>query len=80
MIKIVVFDVDGIVIRREMYFSQRFSREFGVPIEEILPFFENEFQLCLTGKADLKKEISKYFGRWGWKKSIDELFSYWFSN
>ena len=48
------------VIEREMRFSQRFSDEFDVPFEKIIPFFKNEFQLCLIGKADLKKELKKY--------------------
>ncbi len=80
MIKIVIFDTDGMLIRREMYFSQRFSKEFGIPIEKILPFFKNEFQLCLVGEADLKEELPKYFDQWGWRKSVDELLVYWFSN
>ncbi len=76
----VIFDTDGMVIRREMYFSQRFSQEFGVPMEKILPFFENEFQSCLIGKADLKQELAKYLNQWGWKKLVDDLLSYWFAN
>ena len=80
MIKTVVFDTDGMVIQREMYFSQRFSKEFGVPMEKVLPFFENEFQLCLVGKADLKEELAKYLSQWNWKKSVEELLSYWFAN
>jgi putative hydrolase of the HAD superfamily len=63
-----------------MYFSQRFSKEFKVPREKLLPFFENEFQLCLIGKADLKDELKKYLDQWGWEKSIDDLLSYWFIN
>lgn len=80
MIKTVIFDTDGMVIHREMYFSQRFSKEFGVPMEKVLPFFKNEFQLCLAGKADLKEELAKYLDQWGWKKSVEELLSYWFAN
>lgn len=80
MIKLVIFDADGMVVKHEMYFSQRFSKEFGVPLEKILPLFENEFQLCLVGKADLKIELQKYLGEWGWTKSIDELLGYWFGH
>ena len=80
MIKTIIFDTDGMVAHREMYFSQRFSKEFGVPMEKVLSFFKNEFQLCLIGKADLKNELAKYFGQWGWKKSVEELLLYWFTN
>lgn len=80
MTKIVIFDTDGMVINREMYFSQRYSKEFNISPEKMLKFFNNEFQLCLIGKADLKKEISKYLKDWHWTKSVDDLLLYWFQH
>lgn len=80
MIKAVLFDIDGVVIKDGINFSQRFSNEFSVPAEKIQPFFKNEFQLCLVGKADIKVELNKYFKKWGWPKSIDKLLLYWFKN
>ncbi len=80
MIKTIVFDVDGVLIRGDRYFSQRFSDEFGIPMEKILPFFKNEFQSCLVGEADIKTELSKYTKEWGWTKSVDDLLAYWFAH
>ena len=81
MIKIFLFDADGVVIIPSERFSDRFSREFNVDYEEkIPPFFENDFEPCLTGRADLKEIIKPYLKRWGWKKSVDELLEYWFEN
>jgi putative hydrolase of the HAD superfamily len=80
MVKTILFDIYGMIIRRKARFSQRFSKDFDVPIERLLPFFKNEFQLCLVGKADLKQELKKYLNEWGWKKSVDELLKYWFEH
>lgn len=80
MINTIIFDIDGVVLHREMYFSERFSKEFKIPIEKILPFFKNEFQLCLIGKADLKNELNKYTKQWDWQRSVDELIHFWFEN
>jgi len=80
MIKTVLFDVYGMVIDREMRFSQRFSKDFSIPLEKLLPFFQNEFQLCLIGKSDLKIELKKYLKEWGWQESTDELLKYWFGH
>jgi len=80
MIKTILFDTDGMVIRREMYFSQRFSQEFNIPLGMVLPFFKNEFRLCLIGKADLKQELAKYFDQWNWQKSADDLILFWFEH
>ncbi len=80
MVTTVIFDTDGMIVRREMYFSQRFSQEFGVPMGDVLPFFKNEFQLCLVGKADLKQELAKYLSQWGWQKPVEDLLSFWFEH
>ena len=79
MIKFILFDVDGVIIQREMYFTERFVKDFGVPFEKILPFFQNEFRLCVTGKADLKQELQKYLPLWNWNKPVEDLLNYWFS-
>jgi HAD superfamily hydrolase (TIGR01509 family) len=80
MIKAVFFDADGMIVRREMYFSDRLSRDFNISLDKITPFFQKEFQLCLVGKADLKEEIKKYLKDWNWQKSIDDLLIYWFQS
>ena len=53
-IKVIIFDADGMVIKAEM-FSDKLSREYNISLGEILPFFENEFQLCMIVKQMLKK-------------------------
>lgn len=78
MIKAIIFDSDGMTNCAEK-FSVRFSRDFNIPYEQILPFFLNEFKGCLVGKADLKDVIKPYLIKWNWQKSVDELLNYWFS-
>ena len=43
----------------------------------MLPFFTGVFRDCSVGKADLKDELTKVIGNWGWKGSVDELMDYW---
>jgi len=78
MIKAIIFDSDGMTNCAEK-FSIRFSRDFNIPYEQVLPFFLNEFKGCLVGKADLKEVIKPYLVKWGWQKSVDELLDYWFT-
>ncbi len=79
MIKAILFDADGMLIKTDMW-SVTFSKEFNVPYKKVLPFFQNEFQDCLVGKADLKKEIRPYLKRWKWYKSVDDFLDYWFKS
>lgn len=76
-IQAVLFDADGVIVNAEL-FSKQYEKDFGVPAENLLPFFKGIFQDCLVGKADLKKEIAPYLSDWKWEKSIDELLKYWF--
>src|SRR4030042_3138872 len=78
MIKAVIFDADGMVVITDM-FSVKFSKKYKVPYETILPFFKNEFQPCLVGKEDLKKQVIPYLEKWGWKKSVEDFLDYWFN-
>jgi putative hydrolase of the HAD superfamily len=76
--QILVLDVDGVVVKKDKVFSVRLSEKLGIPIDKISPFFKNEFQQCLVGKADLKEEIAKYLDIWGWRETEEELFKFWF--
>ena len=79
MIKLILFDGDGVVIKkREKFFSERLAEKQSLPLERILPFFKNEYKECAVGKADLKEVLPKYFEAWGWKGTVDELLKFWF--
>jgi putative hydrolase of the HAD superfamily len=75
----IIFDADGVVINRDLYFSQQFSQEFNIPLEKLEAFFHTEFVPCITGRADLKVVLEPYLKAWGWNKGVDELLKYWFS-
>lgn len=77
MIKVAIFDVDGVLINGER-FSVALAREYGIPLEKTLPFFNGPFQDCIVGKADLKETLLPYLGIWGWAKGVDTLLDYWF--
>ena len=79
MIKAILFDADGVVIKRHKYFSERLAEEFSVAREKTMPFFRGVFVQCVLGRADLKEEVAKYLYDWKWKRTVDELLEYWFS-
>jgi len=77
MISHLLVDADGMLIKSQRV-STRLHEEFGVPLEDIAPFFENEFAACKVGSADLKKELSPYLQSWEWEGSVDDFLAYWF--
>lgn len=77
MIKLALFDIDGI-LNVAPRFSTRFTQEFGVSMDKLLEFFEGSFQKCLIGKADLREELEEVKDKWNFEGSVDELLNYWF--
>ena len=78
--KVLLLDADGVVLNKGEYFSERFSREHNVPIEDVLQFFKGPFVLCQKGEADLKKELKPYLKKWNWSGTVEDFLDYWFSS
>lgn len=75
----ILFDADGVTLVKHKFFDEKFSEEYGIPLDKIRHFFKNEFRICQQGKADLKTELAKYLPAWGWQKSVDDFLAYWFA-
>jgi putative hydrolase of the HAD superfamily len=79
MIKVIIFDMDGVLVHSKRRFSINLAKKHNIPIEITLPFFTGPVQECLAGKKDLKKVLPPYLKKWGWDKGVDVLLDYWFS-
>ena len=79
MIKAIIFDSDGMLTHGPR-FSEQYSKEKGISLEVMTPFFIGPFKDRLVGKADLKEELSKgWLEKWNWTGSVDDLLGHWFS-
>lgn len=78
MIKIVIFDADGVIINGKR-FGDILERDYSVDKEKEHEFFSGIFQDCLIGKADLKQSVAPYLPSFGWKGTVDEFLEYWFT-
>jgi putative hydrolase of the HAD superfamily len=80
MIKAILFDLDGVVVKRHEYFSVSYAREHNVPLDDVVAFFKNDFAACSLGKADLKEALAPHLAAWKWSGTVDELLTYWFES
>lgn len=79
MSKDILLDLDGVVVKgRHKYFSEKFSEEHNIPIEEVLPFFKTDYKRAALGEVDIREVLPPYLQQWGWKGSVDEFLQYWF--
>tara|TARA_B100000745_G_C19986566_1_gene334413 strand:- start:58 stop:654 length:597 start_codon:yes stop_codon:yes gene_type:complete len=78
--KILLLDADGVVLEKGEYFSEKFAREYNVPIDSVMKFFKGPFADCQTGTKDLKTEIEPYLRDWGWQGTTEEFLEYWFED
>ncbi len=76
MIKVILFDADGVVIIGKM-FSAHLAEDYGISQDTTKSFFAGVLKECVIGKADLRKVLPPYLKDWGWKGTTDEFIHYW---
>lgn len=80
MIRVILLDIDGVVIKRERYFSEKYAKDYDLDLGRVSEFFKGKFKECVVGKADLKEELPRFLKKWGWDGSTDDFLDYWFSS
>lgn len=76
MIKAVIFDIDGVLVR-PWGFRDALSRDRGITPDMTAPFFRNAFVDCIEGRADLFDLLPSYLTTWGWPGSTTEFVAEW---
>jgi len=79
MIKAVLFDADGVIVKAHP-FTFELESQFKIPRAKTQSFFAERFLYCLIGQADLKEEVKKYLDSWNWKETVEELLLFWFNS
>lgn len=79
MNKILLLDLDGVILKNEM-FSDVYSREVGINSEVMMPFFTEKKKLANLGQADMKLQLEDEIVNWNWGKSVDDLLEFWFES
>lgn len=74
--KVLLLDWDGVLYRGK-YFSEIYSKEFGIDIAKILQFLDGPKVATNTNKADLKDLLTTVMTDWNWKGTVEELLDYW---
>ncbi|MCK5332762.1 hypothetical protein KAJ41_02785 [Candidatus Parcubacteria bacterium] len=74
--KVILFDVDGVLIRLPNYFGEELERRGYKGVEEILNYYYKGIDNwdCLEGKAIAEERIMPYLKKFGWKGTGQEYF------
>ncbi len=73
-IKVVLFDIDGVMIRCPHYFWEELENRWYKNATEILAeFFSEKNKDCTEWKTDIQTEMKPYLERVWWKKSVDDF-------
>lgn len=75
--KIMLFDVDGVLINLPNYFSKELSEEgYGNAQESLNSFYHGEeSRQCSEGKAEAERSIMPYLEKFGWTGSAGNILS-----
>ncbi len=64
MIKAIVFDADGVLVRPKTFFVTQAFELYGIPKQEFMAFIHGQFKLCTTGELELLDVLPEYLARW----------------
>jgi putative hydrolase of the HAD superfamily len=79
-LRAILFDADGVLTLAEEVFSVVYARARGLDIKPFERFFQTDWKLIVTGRADLKESIAANPQLWQWDGNVDELLKYWFES
>lgn len=79
MIKLIIPDIDGMLILTEEEFSKAFPKKFNIGSEEVTKLFTSgDFKKCQLGELDLRETIKEKYSK-QWNVSEEDVFSFWFN-
>ncbi len=76
--KVILFDLDGVLALPEENFSVLYARSHGYDLQPFTTFFETVWEDFVTGKRDLKEHIAAHPDFWKWQHSPEALLDFWF--
>lgn len=75
--RIILFDIDGVIIRPPYYFWKELETQWYKNAEKILNnFFRNENTACTEWKANIEEIIVPYLQDIWWKKTVEDFKKY----
>ncbi len=77
MIRAVVFDADGVLLR-PWRFRTLLAHQYGISPEITAEFFRGPFRHCCLGKLDVRTALPPYLNAWGWPGSLESFLDTWF--
>lgn len=76
--KVIIFDVDGVLIIPPKLFSDVYCEKYDVDLDNLLPFYSSkEFKDCSINKLDLKEAIKIHNDKWLWNGDPADLIREW---
>lgn len=73
MIKAILFDVDWVIVTSARTFVKYFEKKQWLNSWEMMEFFTWEFKKCSIWDKDLKIEIEKFFTKWNYNWTPEEI-------
>lgn len=79
MPRLVLFDLDGVLLTPAENFSRAYARQLSLNPGTFTSFFRGDFEKALVGRADLKVLIKKHSDIWHWSDEPEKLLDLWFT-
>ncbi len=77
MIKAIVFDADGVIVRPETWFFVLAESNYGIPRQVFLEFIHGDFQRCTKGELELLDILPRLLEQWKVRISASDFIRAW---
>ncbi len=77
MIKAIVFDADGVIVRPKTWFFVPAESIYGIPQKTFLEFIHNDFQRCIKGELELLDILPRLLKQWQVRVSASDFIRAW---
>jgi HAD superfamily hydrolase (TIGR01509 family) len=77
MIKAIIFDADGVIVRPEIWFHVPAESNYGIPQKTFLEFIHNDFQRCTKGELELLDILPRLLEQWQISVSAKDFIRAW---
>jgi putative hydrolase of the HAD superfamily len=64
MIRAIVFDADGVIVRPQTFFVIKANELYGISKQEFMAFIHGDFKRCTTGELELLELLPEYLEKW----------------
>lgn len=77
MIKVLLLDIDGVLIDDTKLFYHKIHKHYNLTKEEFMEFYNSDYKKTWVNEIDLKESLQKWIKKWELETTVEEFLETW---